>query len=221
MRRFYLAVLFLAICPILVAQQSLNDDSVIKLVKAGLSDDLIVSTISAQAGTYDTSTDGLIALKSAGVSDKVVAAMVAKAAAPQLAPTPLPAPVASPTTPQAPPQAVQPQAPQVPPPPPFHSTDGRVRIYVTDHPIFESNGIAMASGNRHGASAAGASHVQAGDDPRTVEVQADIVRVCPAFVMASNNPDRADYVLIFRRRGERAVPCLPLADCTGWPFRQR
>jgi hypothetical protein len=45
------------------------------------------------------------------------------------------------------------------------------------------------------------SHTQAGDDPRTVEVEADILKVCPAFVMASNNPDRADYVLVFRRRG--------------------
>jgi hypothetical protein len=87
------------------------------------------------------------------------------------------------------------------PPPPFHSTDGKIRVYVTDHPIFESNGIGQASGDRHGFSAAGVSHTQAGDDPRTVEVEADILKVCPAFVMASNNPDRADYVLVFRRRG--------------------
>ena len=205
MRKSYLALVFLAICPLLVAQQALNNDSVIKLVKAGLSDDLIVSTINAQTGTYDTSTDGLIALKGAGVSDKVVSAMVAKAAAPPptppvppLAPVANPGAVPAPTTPAS---VVQPPAPQAPPPPPFHSTDGKIRLYVTDHPIFESNGLAMASGDRHGASAAGVSHTQAGDDPRTVEIQADILKVCPAFVMASNNPDRADYVLIFRRRG--------------------
>lgn len=75
------AVFLLLTCALLAAQQALNNDAVIKLVKAGLSDDLIVSTINAQAGTYDTSTDGLIALKTAGVSDKVVAAMVAKASA--------------------------------------------------------------------------------------------------------------------------------------------
>ncbi len=61
------------------AQQVLNNDSVIKLVKAGLSDDLITSTISSSPGVYDTSADGMIALKSAGVSDRVVAAMVSKA----------------------------------------------------------------------------------------------------------------------------------------------
>jgi hypothetical protein len=77
-----LAAILLSFCPLLAAQQSLNNDAVIKLVKAGLSDDLIVSTINSQAGTYDTSTDGLIGLKAAGVSDKVVAAVVSKAAAP-------------------------------------------------------------------------------------------------------------------------------------------
>jgi hypothetical protein len=64
----------------LFAQQSLNNDSVIKLVKAGLSDDLIVTTINGSAGTYDTSANGLIALKKAGASDKVVSAIVLKGA---------------------------------------------------------------------------------------------------------------------------------------------
>ena len=91
MRKNILAIVFLAISVSLFAQQSLNNDSVIKLVKAGLSDDLIVSTINAQPGTYDTSTDGLIALKTARVSDKVVAAIVAKAAeAAQPVPPPVP-----------------------------------------------------------------------------------------------------------------------------------
>jgi hypothetical protein len=78
MRKSFIASVFLAICPLVLAQQPLNNEAVIKLSKAGLSDDLIVSTVSAKTGTYDTSTDGLIALKAAGVSDKVVAAIVAK-----------------------------------------------------------------------------------------------------------------------------------------------
>jgi hypothetical protein len=93
MRKTLLALVFLALCPILLAQQGLNNDAVIKLVKAGLSDELIVSTINAEAGTYDASTDGLIALKGAGVSDKVVSAIVAKASAPT--PVAAPAPPAS------------------------------------------------------------------------------------------------------------------------------
>jgi hypothetical protein len=77
-RKLILAVVFLAICPLLVAQQAMSNDSVIKLVKAGLSDDLIVSTINAQPGSYDTSMDGIIALKTAGASDKVVGAVLLK-----------------------------------------------------------------------------------------------------------------------------------------------
>ncbi len=82
MRKHILAVVFLVICPLLAAQQVLNNDSIIKLSKAGLSDDLIVSTINAKPGIYDTSTEGIIALKTAGVSDKVVAAIVTKGSAP-------------------------------------------------------------------------------------------------------------------------------------------
>jgi hypothetical protein len=81
-RNYILLLALLALCPALVAQQTLNNDAVIKLANAGLSEDLIVSTINSQAGTYDTSTDGLIALKAAGLSDNVVSAMVAKASIP-------------------------------------------------------------------------------------------------------------------------------------------
>lgn len=216
MRKILLAVLFLAFCSFLTAQQVLNNDSIIKMSKAGLSDDLLVTTINASPGTYDTSPNGLISLKAADVSDKVVAAMVIKSSPPP--PVPAAAPVASPQIPGtvAPqPPADQVAAPQAPPPPPFHSTDGKVRVYVTDHPIFEANGIAMASGNRHGGSAGATSHVLAGDDPRTVEVQADIQKVCPAYVIASNNPDRADYVLVFRRRGGERSTMFALGGLTG------
>jgi hypothetical protein len=111
-RKNIFAIVFLAFCTLLVAQQALNNDSVIKLVKAGLSDDLIVSTINASPGTYDTSADGIIALKTAGVSDRVVSAVVAKAAeAAQPAPPPIPplapmptqaSPAANPDDPAAP-----------------------------------------------------------------------------------------------------------------------
>jgi hypothetical protein len=76
------------------AQAGLNNDSIIKMVKAGLSDDLIVSTIGSSPGAYDTSADGMIALKTAGASDRVVSAVVQKtnsaapAGVPALAPMP-------------------------------------------------------------------------------------------------------------------------------------
>lgn len=79
MRRFLLGLSIGLLAAAALAQQALNNDAVIKLVKAGLSDDLIVTTINASPGSYDTSANGLIALKGAGASDKVVQAIVLKA----------------------------------------------------------------------------------------------------------------------------------------------
>ena len=64
------------------AQQSLDNAAVVKLTKSGLGEDLIVQTISASPGHFDTSADGLIALKTAGVTDKEVGAMLSKNANP-------------------------------------------------------------------------------------------------------------------------------------------
>jgi hypothetical protein len=96
MHKRLLAFLFLALCPVLVAQD-MNNDTVIKMIKAGLSDDVIVTTVNSSTGTYDTSPNGLITLKQGGASDKVIAAIVAKAtpaasSAPAGAPAPPPLP---------------------------------------------------------------------------------------------------------------------------------
>jgi curli biogenesis system outer membrane secretion channel CsgG len=93
-----LALLF-ALLPATV-QQAMNNESVIKLLQAGLSEDIIVTTINSSPGEYDTSVDGLIALKTAGVGEKALAAIMAKAigiptAAPATAATPGAAPVAA------------------------------------------------------------------------------------------------------------------------------
>jgi hypothetical protein len=58
--------------------KALTNDTIIKLVKAGLSDDLILQTIAAQPGHYSTDADSLLKLKEAGVSDKVITGMVNK-----------------------------------------------------------------------------------------------------------------------------------------------
>jgi hypothetical protein len=81
----------------LLGQSTLNNDTVIKMAKAGLSDDIIVSTIKSQPSSFTTGADALIALKGAGVSDKVIAAMVEKAGSAGAPPAPAaaPAPVAA------------------------------------------------------------------------------------------------------------------------------
>lgn len=73
-----LAVFLLGFTSLLFAQQSLNNDAVIKLAKAGLTDDVIITTINASPGVYSTSADSLVALKSAGLSDRVISAIVVK-----------------------------------------------------------------------------------------------------------------------------------------------
>jgi hypothetical protein len=72
-------VIGLALAVLALAQSTMNNDSVIKMAKAGLGDDVIVGSINGQPGSYQTSTDDLIALKAAGVSDKVIGTMISKA----------------------------------------------------------------------------------------------------------------------------------------------
>ena len=53
----------------------IGNDDIIKMAKAGLGDDVLIQTIQLQPGRYDTRPDDLISLKSASLSDRVIAAM--------------------------------------------------------------------------------------------------------------------------------------------------
>jgi hypothetical protein len=77
--------------------RTMTVDDVIKLSKAGLSDDVIIQQIRKEGQRFDLSTDQLVQLKSASVSERVIQAMIQptedtapspaeKAAAPALAP---------------------------------------------------------------------------------------------------------------------------------------
>jgi curli biogenesis system outer membrane secretion channel CsgG len=71
-------LLALLLCSTLLAvgkQKPLTNEDVIKMAKAGLDDDVIISTIQANANTFDLSPDGLIGLKKGGVNSKVLHAM--------------------------------------------------------------------------------------------------------------------------------------------------
>ena len=78
MRKVLLAVLLLLLAGTLVGQQAMNNDSVIKLIQTGLSEELIVSMINASPGNYNTSVDGIVALTGAGASEKVLVAIITK-----------------------------------------------------------------------------------------------------------------------------------------------
>jgi hypothetical protein len=57
-------------------QTVLTNETIVKMVKAGLGDDVVISTITSQQAKFATSPDDLIALKSTGVSDRVIGVMV-------------------------------------------------------------------------------------------------------------------------------------------------
>jgi hypothetical protein len=61
-------------------RRSVTNDQVVRMVKAGLDEQIILQTISEQPGRYDVLPDDLIALKEAGVSAPVISAMQARAA---------------------------------------------------------------------------------------------------------------------------------------------
>lgn len=80
------------------AQTSLTNDSIVKMVKAGLAEDVVLNMINTQPSQFVVTPDAMIALKKDGVSDKVIAAMVTKnqpaasaASAATAAPAPTPA----------------------------------------------------------------------------------------------------------------------------------
>lgn len=77
-------------------QETLSNESVLKMVKAGLSEDTIVNAIAQHAGNYSLTVDDLIRLKTEGIPDKILHAMQAKMAKPAVAaPAVMAAPVAS------------------------------------------------------------------------------------------------------------------------------
>ena len=59
-------------------QAPLTNDSIVKLTKAGLTEDVIIGMVNLQPSQYSLTPDDLIALKKDGVSDKIIAAMIAK-----------------------------------------------------------------------------------------------------------------------------------------------
>jgi hypothetical protein len=89
------------LCAVLVfGQQILDNDAILKLVKAGLSQNIILGMVKNQPGKYSTSADDVINLKTAGVSDPIISAMVEKGAGAPL--------LSSVSTPPPPPDATEP-----------------------------------------------------------------------------------------------------------------
>lgn len=58
---------------------ALTNESIVKLVRAGLDEGTIIAMVNTRAGNYSLGPDDVIALKQAGLSDEVIAAMAARA----------------------------------------------------------------------------------------------------------------------------------------------
>lgn len=67
----------------------MDNDAVLRMHKAGLSDELILQTIMAQPGHYETGADSLIALRQAGLSNDLLTAMANKARHPLISNSPV------------------------------------------------------------------------------------------------------------------------------------
>ena len=74
--RWFTSCLFLFMCSACLAQQALTNDAIVRMSKAGLSDDLILQTINTQPVSFSTSASDLVLLKQAGLSDRVIGAML-------------------------------------------------------------------------------------------------------------------------------------------------
>ena len=61
-----------------IKSAAMTNESVLKMLHAGLSDDLVIQTINTQPGQYTTDPDTLVALKEAGVSERLITAMMNK-----------------------------------------------------------------------------------------------------------------------------------------------
>jgi hypothetical protein len=92
MSKVIIAIGFLVL---FLGQQTMNNESVVNLMKAGFSEDVIISAINRSQEAFDTSVDGLIALKTAGITNKEISAIMAKAY-PQSSAAPVPVTEATP-----------------------------------------------------------------------------------------------------------------------------
>jgi hypothetical protein len=191
-----LVVAFLALCPVLFAQQALNNEAIIKLVKAGMSDDFIVSTINVQPGNYDDSPNAIAALKNANASDRVMSAIVQKVGGA----TPISAPPASPLPiPDPGPSSVAPAKNATPPPatmvePPQSAVTDKPRVFITDSESWETSGSAGGSNGSFAAQSHG------GARPQTAEIIKTFGERC-SEVIVNNRQAVADYVVVLDHEG--------------------
>ena len=76
MKRIFL---FFSVTLALFCQEAINNEGIVKLVKSGMSEELILNVIRQRPGVYTFGATELVMLKDSGVSEKLIAAMLDKA----------------------------------------------------------------------------------------------------------------------------------------------
>ncbi len=84
-------VVAIAVVPSAIADTIRNNQDLIKLIKAGLGEAVVLQAIDSSTSKLDTSTDALIALKKSGASDAVIRRVLMRSSPPPSAPAPVPA----------------------------------------------------------------------------------------------------------------------------------
>jgi tetratricopeptide (TPR) repeat protein len=79
----WLPVLLVLVVRIAPAAEVLTNDTIVTMVKGGLGEELILDKIKLAEGQYDLSVAGLLRLKSEGVGENIIKAMLAAPASPE------------------------------------------------------------------------------------------------------------------------------------------
>jgi hypothetical protein len=164
----------------------LSNKDISDMFGAGLPAEVLTAKIRSSACNFDTSPAALKYLKTAGVPDTVILAMIE---APQGQPRGMTPAVATQTLSSA---------PSVPP----VSSDGKTRVLVTDSQSWESRGGSSGGGNRNGWGSS--SWFAGGARPQTAEIIKTLNERCPQIIV-TNRLDRADFVLTLDHEGGKAL----------------
>lgn len=76
MKSVFSFFVFAAMIPLSVRAETLTNQSIVDLIRAGMGDEVVIAKIKASPARFDLSTDQIIALKQKGVSGPVLAAMI-------------------------------------------------------------------------------------------------------------------------------------------------
>ena len=161
--------------------QEITNARIIEMTKLGLDDEVIIARIKHGSCHFQLADPDLVELKQAGVSPKVVAAMLE---APSLSET-----AATPTSTAKEDPSNEPN-------------DGKIRIFVTDSQSWENRGGGAAGGNKNGWG--GSSWFSGGARPQTAEIIKTLNERCPEFTI-TNNLDKALYVVTLDHEGGKGA----------------